>query len=230
MFLLISTRAKADESGEVAGVPEPGAAQEAASKSPAATPAAGGPSGPSSIPSGKLDFDFFAADAAATPGSKEPLVTPDPKFEARVHRRRWMLKTHQAFGLVTWALMAATVTVGQLNYNQLYGGGGGSRKWQGAHTLLVISTSTAFLGTGTLAIFAPKPYPKPLRFDTALVHRIAAAGATLGMLAEIGLGIFTHARAQAGNPHELQTLARTHQIIGYSTFGLLTVAATVWIF
>jgi hypothetical protein len=50
------------------------------------------------------------------------------------------------------------------------------------------------------------------------------------MLAEIGLGIFTHARAQAGNPHELQTLARTHQIIGYSTFGLLTVAATVWIF
>jgi hypothetical protein len=179
---------------------------------------------------GKLDFDFFGADAAGSPGLKEPLVTPDPDFEARVHKRRWMLKTHQALGLATWALLAATVTIGQLDYNQLYGGGGGSRKWQSAHTILVISTSTAFLATGTLAILAPKPYPKPLRFDTALVHRIAAAGATSGMLTEIGLGVFTHLRAQAGNPHELQTLARTHQIIGYSTLGLLTVAATVWIF
>jgi hypothetical protein len=141
-----------------------------------------------------------------------------------------MLKTHQALGLATWALLAATVTIGQLDYNQLYGGGGGSRKWQSAHTILVISTSTAFLGTGILAILAPKPYPKPLRFDTALVHRIAAAGATLGMLTEIGLGFFTHLRSQAGNPHELQTLARTHQIIGYSTLVLLTVAGTVWIF
>jgi hypothetical protein len=229
-FLLASVPAKAGASGEKAGAFDLAAGQEAAPESSAKTGAGAAPLGSAANASGKLDFDFFAVDAPGSPGLKAPFVAPDPNFEAKVRTRRWMLKTHQALGLATWALMAATVTVGQLNYNQLYGGGGGSKKWQGAHTLLVISTSAAFLGTGTLAILAPKPYARPLRFDTALVHRIATAGATLGMLTEIGLGLFTHAREQAGNPHDLQALARTHQIIGYSTFGLLTVAATVWIF
>jgi hypothetical protein len=229
-FLLVPAFAKAGDSGQKADGFDPAAAQEATPETSAMTPAAGAPSVPVSKAPEKLDFDFFAAEGAGSPGLKAPFVAPDPNFEARVHRRRWMLKTHQALGLTTWALMAATVTVGQLNYNQMYGGGGGSRKWQGPHTLLVIAASTAFFGTGTLAILAPKPYPKPLRLDTALLHRIATAGATLGMLTEIGLGLFTHARAQAGNPHELQTLARAHQIVGYATFGLLTVAATVWIF
>ena len=200
----------------------------AAQETPATTPAEGG--GPAATASGKLDFDFFAAESPGSPALQAPLVEPDPNFEARVHARRWMLKAHQALGLATWTLMAATVTVGQLNYNQEYGGGGGSRKWQTTHTYLVMTTSAAFLGTGALSILAPKPYPKPLRFDTALLHRIAVTGATLGMLTEIGLGLFTHYRAQAGNPHDLHALARTHQVVGYSTFGLLTIAATVWIF
>lgn len=227
-FLFFASSATAGESGESAGVLEPQAGQAVVPESPPTPPATEAPPGPEIAPSGKLDFDFFATEDAGSPGLKG-LANPDPDFEERVHRRRWMLKTHQALGMTTWALMAATVIVGQLNYNQLYGGGG-STKWMGLHTILVIATSTTFLGAGTMAILAPKPYPKPLRFDPGLVHRIATTGATLGMLTQIGLGIFTHLRAQAGNPHERQTLARTHQIVGYSTFGLLTVAGTVWIF
>jgi hypothetical protein len=229
-LFLIPAAAKAGEGGGETGIPESAAGQEAAAANSAATPAAAETAGKTAKALGKFDFDFYGEDAPGSPGLKMPLVPPDPDFEARVHRRRWMLKTHQALGLATWALMAATVTIGQLNYNQEYGGGGGSRKWQNTHTYLVIATSAAFLGTASMSILAPKPYPKPLRFDTALLHRIAVAGATLGMLTQVGLGLFTHYRAQAGNPHELHALARTHQIVGYSTFGLLTVAATVWIF
>jgi hypothetical protein len=116
------------------------------------------------------------------------------------------------------------------NAAEVYGGGGGSRKWQGPHAALVFGTTLTFAATGAFAIFAPQPYKKPLKLDTGLVHRIAVSGATLGMLTELVLGVATKSRANAGNPRELRTLARTHQIIGYSTFGLLTVAATVWLF
>jgi hypothetical protein len=176
-----------------------------------------------------LNFDFFAADNQAD--KKDGAANRDAdEVAARASRRRWMLKVHQTLGLATWALMAATVTVGQLNYNQIYGDGSHSTKWQGPHKALVASTSIAFAGTGAFAIFAPKPYDRPLKFDTGLVHRIAVIGATLGMVSEIVLGITTRGRAEAGNPRSLKTLARTHQIIGYSTFGFLTVAATVWVF
>jgi hypothetical protein len=195
---------------------------------PPAIPAEG-----SSVPAGdakNLDFDFFANEQDASPKDGSAPNRDAVEVAAKAATRRWMLKTHQTLGLVTWALMAATVTVGQLNYHQLYGGGGGSNRWQGTHKALVITTSLAFAGTGAFAIFAPRPYARPLKFDTGLVHRIAVAGAALGMVSEIVLGLTTKRRADAGNSRALKTLALTHQIIGYSTFGLLTVAATVWVF
>jgi hypothetical protein len=182
-----------------------------------------------------LNFDFFGSPPGAAGASKNAAGAADPDaasedIEAKVHTRRWMLKTHQTLGMATWALMAGTVTVGQLNYNQLYGGGGGSRKWQSPHQILVLSTSLAFAATAAFAIFAPTPYPKPLKFDTGLVHRIAVIGATLGMLTEGVLGWTATHQANAGNSQHLATIARAHQIIGYTTFGFLTFAGTVWFF
>jgi hypothetical protein len=177
-----------------------------------------------------LDFDFFVGQASkpATPN-----LTADPaatEIEAKSQTRRWMLKVHQTLGITTWALMVGTVVVGQLNYNQLWGGGGGSTKWQTPHRVLVLSTSILFATTAAFSILAPTPYDKPLRLDTGLVHRIAVIGATLGMVSEAVLGWITTHQANAGNPHNLRTMARTHQIIGYSTLGFLTVAGTVWVF
>jgi cytochrome b561 len=178
---------------------------------------------------GKMDFNFFPDE---NKDAKDPsfVQTDSAEVAAKAARRRWMLKVHQTLGITTWALMAATVTVGQLNYNQLYGGGGGSTKYQGPHALLVASTTLSFAATGAFAIFAPDPYDKPLKLDTGLVHRIAVIGATAGMVTEAILGIVTSRRADAGNPRSLKTLARAHQIVGYSTFGMLTVAGTVWVF
>ena len=178
-----------------------------------------------------LDFDFFggkaAGDGTGGAGGENPDLAIEREQQSQT--RRWMLKTHQTLGIATWALMAATVTVGQLNYNQLYGGGG-STKWQGTHQVLVLSTSVAFAAAAAFAIFAPTPYKKPLHFDTGLVHRIAVIGATLGMVTEGLLGWWTTHQANAGNPNNLRTMARTHQIVGYTTFGFLTIAGTVWVF
>ncbi len=175
-----------------------------------------------------LDFDFFAGSGTAGGAGAEN--AEDKELAAKADTRRWMLRTHQTLGIATWLALAATVTVGQLNYNQLYGGGGGSNKWQTPHRWLVISSSTLFAATGAFALFAPTPYKKPLHFDTGLVHRIAVIGATLGMVAEGVLGWITTHQADAGNPHNLRTMARYHQIVGYTTLGFLTVAGTVWVF
>ena len=174
-----------------------------------------------------LDFDFFG-DGGGAEGAD---LSPDAAdLTQRSHTRRWMLQTHQTLGLATWVLMAATVTIGQLNYNQLWGNGGGSRKWQSPHQYLVLSTSVAFAATAAFAIFAPTPYKKPLGFDTGLIHRLAAIGATLGMVTEGLVGWWTTHQANAGNPNNVRTMARTHQIVGYATFGFLTIAGTVWVF
>jgi len=180
-----------------------------------------------------MDFNFFPDSAGETTGSDPAGLKLSPEALELKHdgeTRRWMLTTHQTLGIATWLLMAATVTVGQLNYNQLYGGGGGSNKWQTPHEILVLSSSVAFAATGAFALFAPSPYKKPLRFDTGLVHRIAVSGATLGMLTEVFLGWWTTHQANAGNHNNLATMARTHQVVGWTTFGFLTAAAAVWVF
>ncbi len=182
-----------------------------------------------------LDFDFFGgqpgavgATNTAMGGAATDVAAAD--VAAKVRTRRWMLTTHQTLGIATWVLMVGTVTVGQLNYNQLYGGGGGNNKWQTPHQILVLSTSVAFAAAAAFAIFAPTPYPKPLHLDTGLVHRIAVIGATLGMVTEGVLGWVTTHQANAGNSQHLATMARTHQIVGYSTLGFLTIAGAVWLF
>lgn len=178
-----------------------------------------------------LDFDFFGAQSgAAEAGKGGGEAAGNPRLADEARTRRWMLSVHQTLGIATWLSMAATVTVGQLNYNQLYGGGGGSNKWQTPHRALVISTSALFAAAATFALLAPTPYKKPLRLDTGLIHRVAVIGATLGMVTEGVLGWWTTHQANAGNPHNLRTMARAHQIVGYTTLGFLTVAGTVWLF
>jgi hypothetical protein len=186
-----------------------------------------------SSPKSSMDFNFFPDSAEGASGGQSAGLELSPEAAELKHdgeTRRWMLTTHQTLGIATWILMAATVTVGQLNYNQLYGGGGGSNKYQTPHEVLVIASSAAFAATGAFALFAPSPYKKPLHFDTGLVHRIFVSGATLGMLTEVFLGWWTTHQANAGNPNNLRTMARTHQVVGWTTFGFLTAAAAVWVF
>jgi hypothetical protein len=178
-----------------------------------------------------LDFDFFGGQTgeAGAAGASEDAEALELSRQSQT--RRWMLRTHQVLGITTWASMLATVIVGQLNYNRLYGDPGPDpNKWQTPHRALVISTSALFAATATFAILAPTPHKKPLRLDSGLVHRIAVIGATLGMVTEGVLGWITTHQADAGNPHNLRGMAMAHQIVGYTTLGFLTVAGTVWLF
>jgi len=159
------------------------------------------------------------------------LATPTPRprdraFEERVQRRRTLLSVHQAAGLATWALMASTVVVGQLNYNDLYGGGGYTQRYRETHVALAGATTASFAFTGILALAAPKPYRRPLKFDTALVHKVAMGLTTLGFLGQVTLGYLTH------NPGTMdqRKLARAHQALGYATLGTMTIGAVSWVF
>ena len=218
MLVLGTTPAEGSPKGETAAQP---AASDSAAKS-APSPAKPAPAG-----SSDLDFDLF--------GSAPPPAPPavDARLARDVELRRTLLTYHQAAGIGTLVTMGATTVLGALNYNELYGGGGGSRKYVWPHRIGVIVTTIEFAGAGTLAMLAPQPYEKEVAdrgFSPGTVHRVATFLATLGMATQLGLGFVTARRADAGNPHDLQTLARTHEVVGYVTMGLVAVAASAWVF
>ncbi len=207
---------------EQANAPKPGADAVVLPETGAVppTPAAQNPQSPA------LNFDLFTDD-------KKPTASPDDvqRLADSANLRRLRLRKHQIWGIATWALMATTAIIGQLNYNDVYGSGGGrTGNYLWPHRLLGYSTGLSFAIAGTYALLAPTPYKKPLRFDSSLVHRIAAAAATVGMVAQVALGFYTARKADAGNPDGLQTDAKTHLAIGYATLGCLTIAGAAWIF
>jgi hypothetical protein len=182
---------------------------------------------PSEKPAG-LDFDLFGPEnaASAAANSADKIASTGVLVQKRRHR----LETHQLLGLTTWAFMAASCIVGQLNYNDLYGGGSGRGNYMMPHRLLVYSTTGLFTATGIYALLAPQPYKRPLKFDTGLLHRVAAIGATAGIVAEVVLGFITARTADAGNPSGIANMAKVHDVIGWTTFGFMSVAGTAWLF
>ena len=220
--------APSDEETPVAATPaaSPTEAQ-SSSTFPSPVPSAALAPAQSDKPAG-LDFQFFEPENAALPGVDSAAKSANISDLSK--KRRHRLETHQFLGLTTWAFMAASCIIGQLNYNDLYGGGSGRGSYQMPHRLLVYSTAGLFTATGIYALLAPQPYKKPLKFDTGLIHRIAAIGATAGMVAEVVLGFITARTADAGNPSGIHQMAKVHDAIGWSTFGFMTVAGTAWLF
>jgi hypothetical protein len=172
------------------------------------------------------NFDFFADDKDAT------VVNPDAeRVAAAASLRRSRLHTHQILGITTWALTLTTAVVGQLNYNDVYGSGGGrTGNYLWPHRLLGYATAATFATAAAYALLAPTPYKRPLKLDSSLVHRVAVVGAALGMVAQVALGFYTGRKADAGNGSGLQTDAQIHLGIGYATLGFLTIAGAVWVF
>lgn len=172
------------------------------------------------------DLDLFGDTAA----EKAKLAEPD--LEGELGTRRWMLKTHQILGMATLALTAATVLIGHFNYDRLYGPGrNGSDGLLMTHRVLAYSTVGAFATTATFSVFAPKRVQREdSGFSTVDIHKLAVAGASLGMLAQVGLGFAAGRAADAGNPNTPARLAGAHQVVGWATLGLLTTAAVSLLF
>src|SRR5207302_5562876 len=163
-----------------------------------------------------------AQEAARPPDDFEllpPEKAPDPSQRAReeeiqrdLGRRRTMLRLHQGFGLATVAGVATAVVLGQLRYTDKYGGGGDTGRYLTAHAVAAYTSAGIFAVTGLLALLAPSPIDKPLRIDTATLHKASMAVATAGMAAEIVLGIL--AASKEGKLSQ-RDFALAHQIIGY---------------
>ncbi|WAM26403.1 hypothetical protein [Myxococcus sp. NMCA1] len=160
-----------------------------------------------------LDFDLLEpAEAAAA-------AKVDPDLEKRIGRRRTMLKLHQGLGFAMAAGLVGTTVVGQLQFNDSFRGGGDDRNLLGLHRGLAIGTSALFATVGLLGVLAPEPFEKEFQWDTITVHKMFMALATVGMVAQIVLGIM--ATDRFGRLSETD-MATAHQISGYVTLGAVS--------
>jgi hypothetical protein len=174
-------------------------------------------------PSQSDDFDLL-------PPEKPPdadALARQAELSRALSRRRELLGLHQLAGFATLATMTATVVVGQLNYGDKYGGGGDTGKYRTAHQVLAYGTTGFFAAAGVLALLAPSPFEKPLRLDTATLHKVSMMVATAGLVAQVVLGIVT---AHAEGSLSQRDFALAHQIIGYTTWAATTAGFLVLTF
>ncbi|WP_164019068.1 hypothetical protein [Pyxidicoccus trucidator] len=160
-----------------------------------------------------MDFDLL-----------EPMETAaaaevDPELEKSISRRRTMLKLHQGLGFALVGGLAATTVVGQLQFNDSFRGGGDDRNLLGLHRGLAIGTAAIFATVGMLGVLAPEPFEKEFQWDTVTLHKIFMTVATVGMVAQVLLGIM--ATNRYGRLSE-RDLATAHQVVGYTTLGAVS--------
>lgn len=156
-----------------------------------------------------FDFDFFADSPAVETQPK----FADPAFEALVQKRRTMLQIHQLLGSSIVAAELGSIITGQLNYNDLFGGGETAR-FRRPHQVFTYATMGLALTSATLSIFAPVPFEKRDGFDRMTLHKIGMFTAFAGWAAQLGLGLYTASRS--GHADQ-QTFAQAHLAVGYVT-------------
>jgi hypothetical protein len=166
------------------------------------------------------DFDLL-------PATKAPDPVEQAKLESEIALRRKMLQLHQLGGFLTLGSMTATVVLGQLDYSDKYAGGGDTGRYHLWHRWFGFATAAIFAATGSLSIFAPTPLPKPLRLDTAAIHKTSMAVAGAGMLALIILGpVIASKEGQLSQ----RDWALAHQIVGYATLAATATGAVALTF
>ena len=182
----------------------------------APAPAPQEPSAPAAPPEGNTpvspgqDFDLLAPQKPPD----EPARQRELEVMHQLQRRRTMLHLHQIGGYATLATVTAAVVLGQLNYLDKYAGGGDTGRWITPHAIAAFTAAGVFTATGLLAVLAPSPLEKPVRLDTATLHKIAMAVATAGIVAQVVLGPIT---ASKEGQLSQRDFALAHQIIGYTT-------------
>ena len=183
-----------------------------------------------------MDFDLFG-DApkvgpnANAPGAKLPAsaaLARDPAVIGRqVKVRRRVLELHTGFGFATLVAFAATLVIGQLNYQDKYGGGDSTGRYADAHLGLSLGTSALFATDAILALAAPTPYKKPIKADAALLHKVMMGIATAGMVTQLALGFAT---ASNGGNLAQRDMALGHAVVGYVTFASMLTGYLSYVF
>lgn len=156
------------------------------------------------------DFELLAPRKAPDEATR----ARDEALMQQLGRRRTMLQLHQYGGYATMATLTVAVVLGQINYLDKYAGGGDTGRWMTPHAVAAFTAAGVFAATGVLAILAPSPLEKPLRVDTATLHKIAMAVATAGMVTQIVLGPIIGSKEGQVSQRDW---ALAHQIVGYTT-------------
>jgi hypothetical protein len=186
---------------------------------------------PSSTPapsSGDLNFNLFSNEKQKSPLDEAREADRLARLERSVQIRRKLLLTHQALGFATLAVFAASIVIGQLNYDDKYTSSGtDTGQFKVWHEGLGVTTASLFALTGIAALAAPNPYPKPVKFDAALVHKVSMAVATAGMVLQIVLGPIMAVR---DGKLDQRDLALAHLISGYATFGFMGAGVLAYVF
>ncbi len=175
------------------------------------------------------DFDFDLTPTRP-PSAEEKAAQAEKaaRLDRAVKTRRAVLRAHQGFGFATLALMAVTLVLGQLNYQDKFSRDGEyTRVYQEPHLALAVGSAALFATTGILALSAPNPYPKPIKADAALAHKLLMACATAGMVTQLVLGPIA---ATKGGQLGERDFATAHLAVGYSTFALMAAGVLSYVF
>lgn len=186
------------------------------------------PSTTSPTPSGAdMSFDLFGEKTKTGPeeqAEKERIA----KLERKVHLRRALLKWHQALGFATLAALAVTDIIGTLNYYDKYDANGiDTGKFSTWHEGLGIGTTGLFGITGILALAAPNPYPKPIKLDAALLHKMSMLMAAICFTAQIVMGPIM---AVSDGKLFQKDMAVAHLAIGWGAFAFMGVGTLAYVF
>ncbi len=199
-----------------------------------------------------------APQVAAVPTASDTASAAAEAQEAAyadaLHARNRLAKVHRILGISTWVAMGATLTLGAIQYWNLYGFGGtysdnpcvdgdaigGYEACVGRplpHLISSLVTTGLYVSTLTLALLMPDPddaatgdseFARTLR-----THKILRWVHLVGMVAQVALGVVTANVFDRANPDDFataQALATVHLGLGLVTFGALTWAGALMAF
>jgi hypothetical protein len=171
-------------------------------------------------------------------------------------RQRQELGTiHRAFGIATWASMLATVVLGVIQYHNMYGWFGsledtpcvrgdavfGQDQCWGTpwvHRVAAIATTALYTTTFALSFVLPDPLGADqgngALAENLRIHKALRWVHLGGMIAQILLGFAVGQNwfglDRANDFGAMQAIATVHQVIGLTTFGVLTAAGAIMVF
>jgi hypothetical protein len=201
------------------------------------------------------DDDESAAaseDDASSAKKSDDASAEEAEYNAEIKRRNSLIKIHRPLGIATWVAMTAALTLGTIQYYNLYGFGAdighnpcvtgdaifGQEQCSGTpwpHLVAAGVTTALYATTFTISLMMPDPDDlangKGEFASTLRLHKLLRWIHFSGMVAQVVLGIvIANAFDRANDYDTLQILATAHLASGIITYGALTWAGALMTF
>lgn len=169
----------------------------------------------------------------------------------QLSQRRDVAQIHRAFGIATWISMLATSVLGFIQYYNLYGffadradtpcvtGGavfGQDQCWgtPWPHRIGWITTTALYSATFLMSFLMPDPLNSGSTNADLELHKTLRWVHLGGMIAQLFLGLAVSNNwfgiDRANDFGAQQALASVHQLIGWTTLGVMTAAGAILLF